>query len=216
MANKFSPVLLLWIVMLLLLAASNRVRAALPEQALPERSSEPAMDAAACDQLAGIPNAPMSVESCRIMMRMGEDDPNTHRPGDDAMSCGQIFAELRTMQGEGVSDANAAQTDALIDEGRVLGAQHAAEMARQMTPSPLAIASSLLPNAIGAALMAPEQARQAVTMAKLKTEDDRYSAQLGQHMAANTADVGQLIDANPRMPRLSQLAMKKNCEPPQD
>lgn len=198
------------VVILLLLASGHLVQAAAREQA-----SEPAMDASTCDELAGMPNAPMTVESCKAMLRMGEDDPSTHRPGDEAMSCEQIFAELRTMQGEGVSDATAAQTDAVIAEGHVLGAKHAAEMARQMTPSPLAIASSLLPNAVGAALMAPEYARQAAAMAQLKTEDAQYNAQLGQHMAANTAEVSQLMDANPRLPRLSQLAMQKNCEPPQ-
>lgn len=174
------------------------------------------MDAATCEQLAGMPNAPMSVESCRTMVRMGEDDPSSHRPGDEAMSCAQIFAELRTMQGEGVSEATAAQTDVVIGEGRALGAQHAAEMARQMTPSPLAIASSLLPNAVGAALMAPEQARQVAAMKKLAAADKRYSAQLSEHMTANTADLNRLMDGNPRLPRLSQLAMQKDCAPPQD
>lgn len=211
MSNRSTPAL-----MLLLLAAGNVVQAAATEQRLPERSSAPATDTASCDQLAGMPNAPMSVESCRSMLRMGEDDPSSHRPGDEALSCAQIFAELRTMQGEGVSDATAAQTDEVIRDGRALGALHAAEMARQMTPSPLAIASSLLPNAIGAALMAPEQARTVAAMAKLKTADARYSTQLGEHMATNTAELGQLMDANPRLPRLSQLAMQKNCEPPQD
>ncbi|MHB8913150.1 MAG: hypothetical protein ACYC42_11000, partial [Lysobacter sp.] len=136
--------------------------------------------------------------------------------GDEAMSCEQIFAELSAMQGEGVSDATAAQTDRIIREGRVLGEAHAAEMVRQMTPSPLAIASSLLPNAIGAALMAPEQARTAVAMNKLKTADRHYSGKLGQHMVTNAAQVGQLMDTNPRLPRLSQLAMKRNCQPPQE
>lgn len=172
------------------------------------------MDPAMCDQLADLPNAPMSVDSCKAMMRMGEDQPGNHRTGDGAMSCDDIFAELRTMQGEGVSQANIAQTDAVIAEGRALGAQHAAEMARQMTPSPLALVSALLPNAVGAALMAPEQARQVAAMARLKAADASYSAALGEHMDANIADVAKLMDDNPRLPRLAQLAMDKPCEPP--
>ena len=157
-------------------------------QAQEVAQSAPTVDvsAADCDKLTGMPNAPMSVEACRTMIRMDEDDPSTHRPGDETMSCNQIFAELRTMQGEGVSEANAAQTDTVFREAQALGALHAAEMARQMTPSPLAIASSFLPNAVGALLMAPEQARTVAAMAKLKAEDERYSALLHQHMTATT------------------------------
>lgn len=179
-------------------------------------AAEPAVGAALCDQLASNPNAPMSVEACTTMMRMGEDDPSTHRAGDEALSCAQIFAEMQTMQGEGVSDVNAAQTDALIGESKVLGAKHAAEMARQMTPSPLAIASSLLPNAIGAAMMAPEYARQAAAMAQLKADDARFNAKLAQHSTATSVDLNQLMDANPRLPRLIQLAMQKACKPQPD
>ena len=204
MSNPSFPVLLFF-----LLASSSATRAAPPSPA-------PAMDPALCDQLAGNPHAPMSVEACRTMMRMGEDDPSTHRRGDEGLSCAQIFAEMQTMQGEGVSDANAAQTDALIGESRVLGAKHAAEMAKQMTPSPLAIASSLLPNAIGAAMMAPEFARQAAAVAKLKTEDEHFNAKLAQHSTATSVDLNQLMDANPRLQRLIQLATQKACKPPPD
>ena len=197
-------------VLLIFLLAFNTVLQA----AAPGPLSAPVMDATTCDQLAGNPNTPMSREACRTMMRMGEDDPSTHRPGDKTLSCAQIFAEMQTMQGAGVSDANAAQTDALIGESKVLSAKHAAEMARQMTPSPLAIASSLLPNAIGAAMMAPEFARQAAAVAKLKTEDEHFNAKLAQHSTATSVDLNQLMGANPRLPRLIQLAMQKTCKPP--
>jgi hypothetical protein len=202
MSNPSFPVLLF-----VLLASSSATQATPPSPA-------PVMDAAVCNQLAGNPNAPLSVEACRTMMRMGEDDPSTHRPGDEALSCAQIFAEMQTMQGDGVSDANAEQTDALIGESKVLGAKHAAEMARQMTPSPLAIASSLLPNAIGAAVMAPEYARQAAAMAQLTADDARFNAQLAQHSTSTSVDLNQLMDANPRLPRLMQLSMQKACKPP--
>lgn len=196
---------------MLLLGALGAALAAAGEPASP-----PAMDASSCDQLAQLPNAPMSVSSCKALMGLDANAPASHRPGDDAMSCAQIFAELRTMQGEGVSDATAAHNDALIAEGRALSARHAAEIARQATPSPLAIASSLLPNAVGAALMAPEQARTALAMQRLKAADQRYSTSLGEQMDANAAEVGELVAANPRLPRLSKLAMHKQCTPPQE
>ncbi len=206
MSNRLSQVLLFF-----LLASSSAIQAAPP---VPFPGS--AIDPATCDQLAGNPSAPMSVEACKTMMRMGEDDPSTHRPGDESMSCEQIFAELQTMQGEGISDATAAQTDALNEEARVLGAQHKAEMARQMLPSPLAIASSLLPNAVGAALMAPEFARRGAAMTKLKANNERFNAKLNQHSTTSSVELSELMDTNPRLPRLMRLAMQKECQPPID
>lgn len=199
------------IVVALLMVSGNVVQAAMQEQA-----SAPAMDAAACDALAGIPNAPMSVEACQTMLRMGEDDPSTHRAGDDAMSCTQIFAELRTMQGEGVSDATAAQTDEVIQQGLALGKRQAAEhAAHQASGMALAAASSLLPNFAGAIVMAPHQAKEVALMKKWQIEGAQYKGQVSQQTTASTVGVAQLIDANPRLPRLSQLAMQKNCEPPE-
>lgn len=148
------------------------------------------------------------------MMGMAEAAQGAQHPGDEAMSCDQIFAELRTMEGTGVSDANVAQTDALTQEGRALSARHAAEIVRIKTPPPLAIVASLLPNAVGAALMAPEQARQVAAAMKLKSADARYSAKLGEQMDAEIADVTALMDANPRLPMLAQMAMEKDCKPP--
>ena len=206
MPNRSLPALIV-----LLLAFSNVAQAA---ALVPV--SRPAIDPATCDQLAGNPSAPMSVEACKTMMRMGEDDPSTHRPGDESMSCEQIFAELQTMEGEGISDATATQTDALNEEARVLGAQHEAEMARQMLPSPLAIASSLLPNAVGAALMAPEFARRGAAMTKLKANNERFNAKLNQHSTTSSVELSDLMDTNPRLPRLVQLAMQKECQPPID
>lgn len=209
MTSISSPAVLLSIVVLFL-TLINVVQAA-PQ----EPSSMPEMDAATCDQLADIPNAPMSVEACRALMRMGEDDPSTHRPGDDAMSCAQIFAELRTMQGEGVSDATAAQTDAVIQQGLALGTRQAAEhAANQATGMSLAAASSLLPNFAGAMVMAPHQAKEVALMKKWQAEGAHYRGQVSEQTTASTAGVAQLMDANPRLPRLSQLAIKKNCEPP--
>lgn len=180
------------------------------------QSSELEMDPAACEALAGLPGSTMSVESCRTMMLMGEDDPSTYRPGDEAMTCEQIFAELAAMEGEGVSDATAAQNEAVIDAGRGLAATHGAEIARQMAPPPLAIVASLLPNAAAAPLLAADMARKQAAAMKLKGADQRYNAQVQQQMTVNTDELGTLIAANPRLPRLSQLAIEKDCELPQE
>ncbi len=61
------------------------------------------MDPAMCDQLASMPNAPMSAEACRSMMGMAQgmktagSDPSAMRAGDENMSCEQINAEMQVI-----------------------------------------------------------------------------------------------------------------------
>ncbi|MFZ2235602.1 MAG: hypothetical protein WAV67_04410, partial [Dokdonella sp.] len=55
----------------------------------------PTADPAMLDALANMPNAPMTVEACRSMWSLTQDDLTTHRPGDEAMSCDDTFAELQ-------------------------------------------------------------------------------------------------------------------------
>jgi len=91
----------------------------------------PAVGADDCEQLAGVPNAPMSVEACRAMLDMAKGfeaaaaDPSAQRAGDDALTCAHIFAELKAMAGVGISDANAAQSAAVVKDGAALATRQA-------------------------------------------------------------------------------------------
>lgn len=92
--------------------------------AMPMQSAAQIAQARAlCDSLATMPNAPMSVEACRAMTGMAaqwgaaEADPSAKRPGDDAMTCDAIFAELQAEAGAGIGDANGARAEALVVEG---------------------------------------------------------------------------------------------------
>ena len=71
----------------------------------------PLIDPAMCDQLAQLPNSPRPAEACRTMMKMAQEDPSANRAGDEAMSCDQIFAEIKKTPRKGVSSAEAARTE---------------------------------------------------------------------------------------------------------
>ena len=100
------------------------------------------MDPAMCDQLASIPNAPMSAEACRSMMGMaksmkeGAADPNARRDGDESMTCEQISGEMQASGSPMVSQSTAAQAKTAADASMSLMEKQNAEakafMAQQM------------------------------------------------------------------------------------
>ena len=187
----------------------------------------PAPDASAgdCEQLARVPNAPMSVEACKAMMGMAKGfaaaaaDPSAQRPDDDAMSCSQIFAELKTMAGVGISDATATQSAAVAKDGAALATQQAGEMTAFIAESyalgaGAGLLSAYTPNFVGAAIAAALQAKLMALAAKAQAEQAPINARMNQAMLANTGEMSRAMQSNPRFARLAQLGMKKNCEPP--
>ncbi len=183
------------------------------------------ISAADCEQLAKMPNAPISVETCKAMMGMagGMDaafgDPGAQRPGDNAMTCPQIFAELQTMAGVGISDLNVAQAEAVAAEGVALANKQAAELSTFM------IASFALGQALGAAsLVMPGFVAQAIATAwagqfvalgvKAQTEQAPVNARMSAVIQSSFGELMQSMQANPRFGRLMQQALAKECEPP--
>jgi len=180
---------------------------------------------AMCDQMARIPNPPISVEACRSMMGMAKgyeaaaSDPGASRPGDEAMSCEQIFAELMTMDGVGISAETAAQAQVASKEGVALAQRQAAEgaaFAAKMQAMGLAagVAGAFAPNIAGAAAGAIMQQQSMAFAAKQQADAAPVRAQMNQALTATTGELGQQIQANPRLGRLMQLAMRNNCEAP--
>lgn len=55
-------------------------------------------------------------------------DPSARRPGDDAMTCAQIFGELKTIAGVGIADANTAKAEAVVRDRTALATRQAGEM----------------------------------------------------------------------------------------
>ncbi|MEO6565748.1 MAG: hypothetical protein ABIO63_06905 [Casimicrobiaceae bacterium] len=181
--------------------------------------------AADCEQLAKLPNAPVSVETCKAMLGMAAGmnaaggDPGGQRPGDALMTCPQIFAELQTMAGVGISELNIARSEAVVNEGVVLANKQAAELTTFM------IASFALGQAMGAAsVVMPGFVAQAIAMAwaaqfvalgaKAQAAQAPLNAQMSEIIQSSSGELMHSMQANPRFRRLGQLAMAKECEAP--
>ncbi len=170
----------------------------------------PAVDPAMCDQLAAMPNAPMTADACRKLMRIAVDDPSTHRPGDEAMTCEQIFTELEARNPAGVSPEEAARQEALVEQGRTMNERHARMSAIESAPEAAALqTASMLPGPIGAPI-----ATAAIASAQKKSvgATKRYMTEVHQVTGGAADIVDQKFGQDPRVARLSQLALSRECQ----
>lgn len=182
---------------------------------------------AACAQLAAMPNPPMSADACRAMVDMATrmdaatDDPSARRPGDDALTCAAIFAELQGVAGVGISAATRDRAATLSVEGEALANRQAGELSAFMVETQaMGMAAGAIgavtPNFVGAAIAAAWQARLAAFAASNVAAQAPLRAQTSDVVRASMEELNQSIMANPRFARLGQLAMQKQCEPPVD
>jgi len=227
---KFSSALMVSIAILVSIgAAQAQLFGPRPEprtlgpNAMPEN-----MDQAMCDQLASIPNAPMSAEACRSMMSMGKtmkegaNDPNAMRAGDESMTCEQIIGEMRASNTPMVSQATSTQArtagEATMSLMEKQNAEAKAFMARQMAIGIGAGALGMVPGGgiAASAIMAGQQAQTQAFAEKQQIEAAPVRAQQNQALTAVTGELDQSIQSNPRFARLMQLMADKNCPTPQD
>jgi hypothetical protein len=206
----------------------------LPSQNPPSQNlMQPGMQGAGgmdCDQLAGMPNSIMSVESCKKMMgtRQAYNSalaaPGASRPGDESMTCAQISAEMSQMRGIGpsaahVQEGNAAATDVQTTlarqsrEVQKLGVEETAEIqaaAAADTATEVASGGLVRGHAVAATQAAQDKRNQAVGERMLKEQlpkEQRMTTATG-----NVAqDMSQSLTSNPRYARLVQLAGERNC-----
>lgn len=176
------------------------------------QTAMPTVDPTMCDQLAAMPSAPMTAEACRKLMGIAVDDPASHRPGDEAMGCEQIFAELETRNPAGVSPEEAARQRALIEQGRTMNERHARINAIESAPEAAALqTASMLPaplaDPIAATAMASVQKKGVVAT-------KRYMTEVNQVTGGSADIVDQKLGQDPRLARLSQLVLSKQCEAP--
>jgi len=186
------------------------------------------LDPALCDQIANIPNAPMSPEACRSMMAMQQSmraasqDPSAVRPGDETMTCEQITAEMVAVAQPMVSPETAAQAKASAEAQLALRQKQDAEakafVARQMAVTMGAGALGMVPGGgIAASAIAAGQQTQAEAFAKRQqAEAAPVYAQSSRSITATTTEMGQAMQSNPRFARLMQMTVDKNCPPPPD
>ena len=211
---------------LLLLALAPIAATAQDPDALPPLSAADIEEAhAGCEQLGRMPNAPISVEACKAMLGMGTrlqsdaSDPAARRPGDEAMSCAAIFAELKTLADVGISETSAAKAEAAVAGGTAMVTRQTAQLSAFIVETyALGLVAGAVgaytPNFVGAALAAAWQARAMGLGATMAAEQASLRAPLSEAMLANVGELGESMRANPRFARLMQLGTSKECEPP--
>jgi hypothetical protein len=226
---KFSTALMLSVA---ILAFAGAAQAQLFGGARPQPPSSNAipdnLDPAMCDQIASMPNAPMSAEACRSMIGMAQgmktsgSDPSAMRAGDETMSCDQINTEMRSVATPMVSAETSAQARAAADAELALRERQQAEakgmIAGQMAMGVGAAALGMVPGG-GYAAMAAQQAMMAQQQAfaqKQAQEAAPVRAQTSQSITATTTEMTRGMQENPRFARLMNLSIAKNCPPPPD
>jgi hypothetical protein len=183
-----------------------------------------------CDQLAAMPNAPMSLQSCRQAVgamqaqTAAASDPAAARAGDAAMSCADIAAEMRTMQGVGLSQAQQRENATAVTAYQSKVAEQQGEINRMGIEATAAVNAGLVADtltqlATGGLVMgrAAQTAQQAALaqgrvrgqqMAEArKPVEQRVTRAVGDSAQA----MGQSARSNPRFARLVELAMARQC-----
>ena len=183
---------------------------------------------AACESLAGMPNPPMSVQACKAMLGMAGAaqrmqaagaDPSAQRPGDDQLSCGAIFAELTTLGKDTLAGTSDAKVDAVLADSTALANRQMGEMTGFMAGSmalgaAMGAASAVMPNFVAAAIAAAWQASFIALGTKQAAEQAALRPRRDEAIIESVADFERTLVANPRFARLSDLAVRKQCEAP--
>jgi len=177
-----------------------------------------------CAALGRMPNAPMTQQACEDLMKHASAMQGAmsagggERPGDDAMSCEAIKAELATQQNVGVShehvtEGMAAGEDYIARQKRI-DAEGKAVMAQQTATLAAAGALSAIPGVGAAAATAAGAANMASTQAFSAHANAELTPARRRMFEANNAsmgDVAQSMQDNPRFARLAGLMQEKAC-----
>jgi hypothetical protein len=187
-----------------------------------------------CDQLATLPDAPMSVESCKQMMGAAQAyqaaarNPAAARPGDESISCEDIATEMRTLQGVGLSDAARQENATAAKNYQAKLAKQQAEMKAYGVGATAAVNGAAAADAaatIGSGGLVQTHAAEAAQQAalaqgrvmgeKLAQERRPDEQRLAKAVGGSSAEMGRELQANPRYARLVQLAIARNCREPE-
>jgi len=183
-----------------------------------------------CSQVASMPYGGMSVEQCEAMKRMATgaqaatNDPAGFRPGDEKLSCADIQAEMRGMQGVGPSAEHVRQGEqATADFKRTVAKQQAEATAVAAKESAEVTAAAAADAAVGVATGGLVQGRSAYVVQERQQRENKV---VGDRMAKEMApkqqavfgavvdsgsDMTQSMQSNPRFARLIKLAGDKGC-----
>lgn len=174
-----------------------------------------------CRQLAAMPNPPISVETCEAQkaafanLGAAAAAPGGARPGDAAMTCPQIIAELQASNFSGVSAGTAADG---VAAGEALREAMASNQARAVglaaTQTAETAAASAGPNAVQGAVAMKHEAEQAALRRAAMSEIRPAQTRTGLANAASAQELANHLQANPRVAALFQLAAARNCQLP--
>lgn len=180
-----------------------------------------ALAAVDCGQLATMPNAPISVEACEAQKaaygKLGAAlaAPGESRPGDAAMGCEEIIAELQASDFTGVSAKTAAEAEAAggqlqaaVDTQQSRAAAMAAQQGLETA------AASTAPNAVQGAVALEHEAEQAALRQSAKAQIRPAQTRAGQASANAAQELAESLDTRPRVATLMQLAAARGCEVP--
>ncbi|MEO8012255.1 MAG: hypothetical protein ABI650_11465 [Dokdonella sp.] len=176
----------------------------------------PGADPAMCDALANAPNSPMTVEACRAMLTLTQDDPAAHRPGDESMTCADIFDELQAATADmHISVEEVRRRQKTLDDTQTLNERHGTKAAAALAPNAAAMQTlgAIAPFVPSAVIEPAVAAQQAQIQAKGKIAGDAYSAE-ARKLTGESADIAASTLSDPRTRRLSQLAVQKDCNAP--
>jgi hypothetical protein len=197
-----------------------------PAGALPAAGGTPD-----CAQIASMPNAPFSFETCQKMMgaqqayNRAAADPTAWHPGDEQMSCDAIKAELRRQQISAPDKAKVAETTAAVTKEQGMLDRHLAEanavMAEEQVKVNAAVAADQAAGMASGGLVRTNAttATAMAEQARIKELGERQAAErrpTEQKMYGGVADLGvgaaQQFASNPRLARLMQLAQSHGCK----
>jgi hypothetical protein len=194
----------------------------------PTATPSPASAQPSCEQIASMPNSPMSLETCKSMMALQQAsnniDPSAVHSGDDQMSCVDINAEMSTMRGVGLSQATRTESSQaaadyqakLKQQQKEINTTGAAQTAAIRTAE---VADAVVEKASGGvartgAASKMEQGFQAQDWARgqqLAEERKPQETRLVNAGGTVAQDMTKSIQSNPRFGRLIQLAIAKKC-----
>lgn len=178
-----------------------------------------------CAALARMPNAPMTQQTCEAMMQQATAIQGSMasgkgaRPGDAAMTCEAIKAELTVQPNVGVSQEHLTENQQASSDYRArqkkIDAESKALMAQQTATSVAGAVVSVIPgigNAAATAVAASNAAQSQAFAAHANAEMTPARQRMLAATTGSLGDVAQSMQENPRFARLAALMQEKRCK----
>jgi len=174
-----------------------------------------------CAQMAATSRGTITVEACTQMLGAQQafdkaaSDPSASRPGDDKLSCDQIAAEIKQQPFTTPDKAKVAEAQAATADLTQTLEKQQKEVTAMVTKetAEMAAATRFVPtNAAGAAAAEKIEAEQKAANERMAAESKPKTERTINATTDIAGDVGKQVSENPRLAKLYQLAMQKNCK----